>query len=189
MSEQVQVTLRKRLRDSTRGAHEALDAQVSAFDLSTRSGLRCFLAMQVQALSALASVADGAACAPIIRVLRNGARDDLATLSGRVPAPAPAPRHKPHPLALDYVISGSRLGTVVLKRRWQASTDPAVRAATAYFGAPDGIEHWRAFCASTEAIDAAGAVSDSIVADAAGLFDFYGRCAASAASFEKDYHA
>ncbi|SNT02806.1 biliverdin-producing heme oxygenase [Tropicimonas sediminicola] len=184
----VPANLRLRLRSATREAHEALDAQVSAFEISTESGLRSFLAMQVQALSALMPVSGRAGCAPILEPLRDRARDDLAALSGRVPESAPVLEAAPHPLALDYVIAGSRLGTVILKQRWKASTDPAVLAAGNYFGAPDYIACWKDFCTSAAEMDASCAISDRIVADVAGLFDFYRRCAQSAVSCERERH-
>lgn len=65
-----QLNLRQRLREATRGAHDALDARVSTFDLSTRAGLRGFLAVQLQALTGPAHVSADAACEPVVSVLR-----------------------------------------------------------------------------------------------------------------------
>lgn len=179
-------SLRDRLRADTRAAHAALDERVSGFDLATVPGLRGFLTMQARALTALAGVSDGAACAPIITSLGARARVDLARLPGGVPDTGAAKVARPHPLALDYVITGSRLGTRVLKQRWAASADPAVRGVGAYFGAPDHVDAWRAFCNEASVRAGEGAEADRIVADAVALFYFYDTCARSAAPRQKE---
>ena len=171
--------LRTRLRHDTQIEHQRLDACVSQMDLTTVGGLRAFLQMQALALPALLKISDTAHCVPMMRALLHAARSDLVTLAHKDMPPA-------HPLAIDYVVSGSRLGSTILKKRWQSASDPAVHAANAYFSAPDYLACWKTFCATSATIDASAALSDRVIADAAALLDFYRRCALAAMDYEKD---
>lgn len=170
--------LRTQLRAATRGSHAILDGLVSAFDIADRRGLAGFLGMQWSVLSCLHPAAAGAATAPVIEDLLHRAAHDLAHLRHPLPPRAATPL-RPHPLAIDYVVAGSRLGAAVLRERWRASGDPAVQRAGAYFSAPAYLEHWRAFCATAEGVRAAEATG--IVQDAVALFELHIRCARDAA--------
>lgn len=173
--------LRQRLRTGTRAAHEALDARLSDYDIATPEGLGRFLSLQRLALTALEPLSAGAAVAPLLRDMRDHAEADLLRLGwpahDPVPEAFPGDQRPPHPLALDYVIAGSRLGTMVLRKRWAASRDPAVRDARAYFSAPDHTGYWTAFCKTAGAVDAETPLADRVVTDAARLFHFYQHCA------------
>ena len=178
------LSLRLSLRTETSAAHERLDALVSTFDLRTPSGLAAFLSMQA---SALGAISGGPGSAPTLEMaadLAARARADLALLeqAGRLTIPS-LPRDL-DPLAVDYIVSGSRLGTMVLKRRWEASTDRQVRAARNYFTAPSYIETWKSFCAEAESDAFDPARKRKIVNDTNVLFDFYAGCASSTKKLE-----
>lgn len=170
-------TLRKRLRRETHVAHERLDAALSRLDLADPDDLGRFLLSQWRPLAALESVATEKSTADLLRDLRRRAEADLETLGVTRPGPLPPLTFDPHDLAVEYLVAGSRLGSVVLKKRWLASTDDRVRAASAYFTGADHIDRWRAFCHRADAASAEGAEADAITRDAVALFEFYDRSA------------
>lgn len=169
--------LRLRLRCDTRAAHEQLDAVVSRFELTTAEGLGRFMTLHARCLTAILSSNPQCRAHAMLSDLRNRAQHDAVTLcapmaTGACHAPAS------HDLAIDYVMAGSRLGSAVLKRRWQGATVHDVRAADAYFTAPDYISNWMSFCAMAGAEPATGAAADRVVGDARALLDLYARQAA-----------
>ncbi|WP_143089826.1 biliverdin-producing heme oxygenase [Tropicimonas isoalkanivorans] len=172
--------LRGRLRSDTRSSHDRLDRHVSTFDLGEPDGLRSFLAMQLMALTRLEPLAKNSICAPAIHDLRARAEFDLRGLDETTALSCPDLTFTPHPMSVDYVIAGSRVGTAILRKRWLASKNAEVRATSAYFSAPTYMDMWRAFCDRATRETSSGPQADRIVGDAIGLFDFYGHCAASA---------
>ncbi|MEO1640114.1 MAG: biliverdin-producing heme oxygenase [Pseudomonadota bacterium] len=182
-------SLRLRLREDTKTAHRALDVRVSGFDLQRPEGLAGFLAMQSGALQYLLTLDPEPDCAAVMQDLLQRADDDLVTLGARRATLPENALTEAHPLAIDYVIGGSRLGTQVLKQRWATSTHPLVQTADAYFGAPTHIAHWKAFCATAEAMPADSAEADLIVIDARRLFVFYEVCAVAARQVMRGFYA
>ena len=94
----------------------------------------------------------------------------------RLKAPAP-PRLAPLVLhrhgAQDYVLLGSRLGSQLLRRRWQAATDPCLLAAGAYLSLPPLTDQWRGFCDEAGARPADGTDADAELAEAERLFELF----------------
>lgn len=175
-------TLRSRLRADTAERHACLDRAISTIDIATRAGFVRFMQTHQGAFRAV----DAAAPLPALRDLADRAGRDLDQL-GAPEAPAPDGAGPLDPLAVDYVLQGSRLGTKVLKRRWQASDDPEVRAADAYFDAPIDPGGWRATCDALAGQSASGPVADRIVTDALRIFDIF-RTALACAPGEKGQH-
>lgn len=169
-------SLRARLRNDTRGAHDSLDHLVSQFDLATPLGLSCFLQMQSIALRSIAPHAAGAVTFGAVQDLLERAAADLSAL-GRPDQQTRMIAGPLHPFAIDYVIAGSRLGTQVLRKRWQSASDAHVRQADAYFSAPSYIELWKSFCTSAQETYPSGPVADKVVHDADRLFGLYLECA------------
>lgn len=176
MNRDERTSLRGRLRQDTRASHEALDEVVSGFDLATPTGFVRFLQMQVAALGAIAPHAPAAATNVVVSDLLTFACRDLRTMGQALPPPV-AMVTAPHALAIDYVVAGSRLGTQVLRQRWQSAQHAQIRRADAYFAAPSHIDIWQSFCATTGAMPASGDLADQIVGDAETLFDLYQVCA------------
>ena len=135
--------------------------------------------MQSAALRATLPRAQGAATRDCIVDLSARADSDLCTL-GVSPVANVVEMPPLHPLAIDYVIAGSRLGTQVLRQRWRAATDPAVRAAASYFSAPGYIDLWKSFCDTSGAMPAVGVIADRIVSDADRVLAMYLACARAA---------
>lgn len=128
-------------------------------------------------LTAIWPVSTGAACRPMIADLKDRVTEDLDTLGVPVRKGARPFAAAPDPLALDYVLTGSRLGSAILRKRWQSSNDPMVRLAARYCCAPSYIRLWKAVCQTAEQLDSAGSRSNRIVRDTIAIFDFYAACA------------
>jgi heme oxygenase len=179
--------LRARLRGDTRHCHAALDDQVTRLDQQGTEGYARFLLLQWRLFAALEPVSQSAACAPVIRDLTQRAGADLEQL-GRL-APVPRLPLDPHPLAVDYVVSGSRLGAKVLRKRWLDRGLPETAYAGSYLSAPPYMDYWRGYVARAEALPAGGAAADRIVTDATGLFEFCLECIDAESAEGRAVHA
>ncbi|SFR05158.1 hypothetical protein [Poseidonocella sedimentorum] len=182
------MTLRNRLRRDLSASHGVLDERVSLFSLTDRRGFTGFLRMQQAALGRLQQAEAGGLTRALIPALLARTEADLAELNAAPLSPHPAPLHPLDPLAVDYVIAGSRLGTVLLRARWAASENPDVQRAAQYFSAPDGLDIWRAVAETARAMPAETRQADRIVADAAALLTLYGDLAARAALEDASVH-
>ena len=176
MTKKGQDNLRARLRTDTRTSHEELDREVSSFDLTRPDGFACFLRMQATALNTLRGNIMSQASAEMVCDLLERAEADLRQLG----YPVDERQMKldvVHPMAIDYVIAGSRLGTQILKKRWFSATDAKVRSAASYFCAPSYIEAWAAFRANAEKMPSTGPLADQIIRDTDRIFQIYRECA------------
>lgn len=166
-------TLRDRLREDTRAAHDALDRGFARFDLATREGLGGFLAAHRSALAALLSApGEGADQAEALR------REAVTAVEGDLQSLGQEAGRDVAPLSLDpravlYVLLGSRLGLRVLEKRWAEAGDPLVAAAGRLFGLPGQGAAWRRFCAEASAASGKGAEADRVVTDAGRAFGLY----------------
>lgn len=164
-------SLRTRLFEDTKAAHDRTDRLVSGFDLSCARGRAGFFTAQRLALDAMARVPgipdDIAACLG----------DLVARLDADLGAPPrgglPAVRHV-EPLAARYILLGSRIGTQVLARRF-AAADPG--GSSAYFDAPSAKVEWRQLCLALQKLSGRGTMADAVVADAIRLFDLFSAAA------------
>lgn len=173
-------TFRHRLRRDTSSAHATLDTLLSKLDLTTAEGLAPFLVIQNRALRSLAPLSTSAATSAVIRDLidRTGADlDQLGTPGGMAP---PAPSQMVDPMALDYLVAGSRLGTAVLAKRWAQATDPKVQRASAYFAGQSHLELWQSLCHQLSSMPADHCQAEKIINDSNLLFEFYTSCAKDA---------
>ncbi len=165
-------SLRQRLRADLAPSHERLDRFFSDLDVSSRPGLSLFLRAHRAAFAAIRPAPGGRTGRPLLDRMIAAIDADLA----RLDAPAP-PRLPPlalhRPGAQDYVLLGSRLGSQLLRRRWQAATDPCLRAAGAYLSLPPLTDQWRGFCDEAGARPARGAEADADLAEAGRLFELF----------------
>lgn len=170
----MQTDFRMALRKATREDHEKTDLAVSSFDLRSRDGLVGFLAVHHSCFHTMiaAAVVPGDACYEMADMI--GAIEvDLATLDASLSEVPPPALPRLDPLALDYVLAGSRLGTKVLRRVWSASADPSVRRASAYFSKDAPAERWQMVCRALTEVDADGARARRITADTRRLFQLF----------------
>ena len=100
---------------------------------------------------------------------------DLATLDadkGNVAAYLP---DGVDPLAIAYVIGGSRLGSQVLKRRWSQSDCPKVKGANAYFSMPNEALYWQSVCKDLAKLAPGDPRTDRIVGDTKTIFEMFAK--------------
>lgn len=163
-------SLRDRLRADTGPSHETLDLTVAQLDFASREGVLAFLRIQATALGRL----DGEALAlPLLRMvadLRARALEDLAAAGENVRDRNV--RYAFHPVACDYVMSGSRLGDRILRKKW-AEHAAWTTVGTSFFTAPTYGELWEGFCTGSGRLPGHGSDADNIVADAIGLFELF----------------
>ena len=129
--------LRERLRDATSAAHRALDAQLSAFDLTVFSGYRRFLQASAGALLPLEAALIEAGVARMFPDWPERARSaaiaaDLGRLDSAVQATVSVPPlTRSGVLGTMYVLEGSRLGAKFLLKAVADAADPRIDGATA----------------------------------------------------------
>lgn len=164
-------TLRSALRSGTFALHERLDAAASRDDLARLEGLSHFLRLQHAGLHWLQQSGAGKHSAGLLAQLCKALDADLRQLGLD---PRDAPRAAPMPLcrhAVDYIVLGSRLGTVVLKNRWSQSTDAAVQRCCHYFSVPHQPKLWQDLCADLAAQEPDTAQARQSIADAQRIFE------------------
>lgn len=162
-------TFRDLLRLETSVEHDQLDAMLSDLDLTDHRDLGDFFAIHLRAFCAIQPVRPYPGLAELITALE----EDLRTLS--VAAPAPYEGQMYDPLAVAYIIEGSRMGTMVLRKRWQKARDPRVREAAAYFTRPGSPNQWRSLCEELARIPLGTPRAISIIADTRAIFALFAR--------------
>ena len=166
------------LKDQTSSEHDRLDTLLSALDVSSFDGLAGFLAIHRHCFNAMlpAAVPGDDAFAALVEMIRC-IDSDLGALGVECTAGLVPPLGPVHGLALDYVLEGSRLGTKVLRRRWEASDDPRVRAANAYFMITPVPGRWRDVCAALSAVAPDSPEAAQITRDTEKLFALFAQIA------------
>lgn len=162
------------LRDRTSGEHERVDRLLSALDIGSPDGFADFLSIHricFAAMKADAPAEEGgfATLTEMIACIDS----DLASLGIPCDAGSAVSVGPVHVLARDYVLEGSRLGSKVLRRRWEASEDPRVKAADAYFSITPVPGRWREVCAALSAVSPDGPEATRIAEDAGRLFALF----------------
>ncbi|TNJ48425.1 biliverdin-producing heme oxygenase [Phaeobacter sp. B1627] len=165
--------LRLMLRHGLRTAHDALDASVSRFDLTEIDGMIAFLRVQEAALARLPMSQASGPTAAAIADLTERARADLQQRGVSCLQIESPDLSRLHPLAVDYVIGGSRLGAEVLQRRWASGRAAELGVGGQYMSAPRYIDIWRDFCASAADISGGTPLARRICGDASDLFALF----------------
>ena len=182
----MQHSYRHQLRAMTRIDHQRLDDLFSALDIARRVDYAHFVGVHLAVFEVLqrhlapSSLTRQQLLAGLACLQR-----DLAMLGER---PAQM-RHRPaghgempaghdaadglDPLAVDYVVAGSRLGLKVLKTRWAGSADPLVRAAGAYFTQPCAAPAWPEVCRALSTVPLDSARAGAITRDTKRIFDLF----------------
>ena len=179
-------TMRARLRDTTAEAHAALDHRLLALDLTTRAGYRRFLVANAAALLPIEHALEAAGVRGIVADWDERARSramlsDLALLDAEpCPVSANAVLNRARILGALYVLEGSRLGAKYLARQVTRSTDPLVRAATAYLRHGEGRNLWASFLVLLEQENPSAAAEAEMIAGAQWAFSRFTEAAARA---------
>jgi len=143
------MNLRTTLRAATRQDHDRVDQLGGAFDLAQPAGYGAFLLAHAAVLPPLEAALDTAPPQDLPpgwpQRRRAGALlDDLAQLGLEAPQPSnmPAPATAAARVGALYVLEGSRLGGILLRRRL-AEAQPG--APSAYLAHGEGQPLWRTF--------------------------------------------
>jgi hypothetical protein len=107
----------------------------------------------------------------MLQALSAAANTDLDTLG--LPRPAATTLRPVRPLAVDYVVLGSRLGTRVLRRTWLAGKDPRVLAANLYFSQPEHTDLWRTLCGGLSQMPGNDPAAQVVLDDVKALFALF----------------
>lgn len=154
-------SFRHHLRHATMPEHEAVEAAFAPLTADLAATLPVFLTAQRHAFRLLLD-----ACPPGAALISDGTIKDLMDRLDRDLGPAsqtPAAPPRLEPLAVDYLVLGSRLGTEVLRRDMQTRA-PDVPL-PAYFQAPPVSAEWRRLCAELDAVAPDGAEAARIEFD------------------------
>tara|TARA_R110002012_G_scaffold232467_1_gene405291 strand:- start:11008 stop:11565 length:558 start_codon:yes stop_codon:yes gene_type:complete len=184
----MQRDFRHALRDRSRKDHDLVDRMITTLDITRLDDfanflqihLSCFVLMQSRASEPCLSTAT------LSDMIAELAADlDILSAKPKTP-PLPLPR-KLDPLAIDYMVAGSRLGSKILCKRWGASTDPRVRRANNYFGQAGDPKLWPATCRALTAIPADGPRAADIVKDTKTQFQLFAAAYAKIATTETEH--
>ena len=180
----MQRSYRHELRALTRADHARLDDLFSALDITRRVDYARFIGVHLAVFEVLRPhLSPASLTRPQLLAGLACLQRDLATLgqrrleiqAGHGEADGLAP------LAVDYVVAGSRLGLKVLKTRWAGSADPLVRAAGAYFTQPFAASLWPKVCRALSKIPVDSARAGAITRDTRRIFNLFAAAYGSAA--------
>lgn len=165
------------LKAGAQAQHDSVDSLFSRLDFQHYDDYVRFLALQAQGFGVLREQAD-AQCltARLLHQMCAALATDLEALGqalGVRASPDLGLRHRPDPIAIDYVVAGSRLGAQVLARRWAGSKDQRVRSAGSYLGLPTDASLWRAVCAGLSEIDPDSDRAKQVQNDVCAIFDLF----------------
>lgn len=162
----------KRLRDSTRDAHRALDAALSRYDLTDRNHYDAFLRIHWCSLTELRRrwrTEDDAEFAHLLSKLesdlecRSATTTELWCRRTKESAPAQA-------IGVSYVIRGSRLGAASLRRRVPEDFPSAYLSAQLELSWRAFLEQLETFAGSVNPMEISSAVTGARIA-----FGVFGR--------------
>ncbi|SLN44160.1 biliverdin-producing heme oxygenase [Pseudooctadecabacter jejudonensis] len=168
------VNFRHHLRVSTASDHQAVDDIMSNMDVMTHAGFVSFLTVHRMCFDAMSKASPaGHTAKSVLDDLISRIDADLKVLGAPIPSQDPQPLGTLDPLAIDYVVEGSRLGSKVLRRRWEGTSDPVVKSANAYFSHIPPTSRWQQVCSALAEIETAGPRADRIGADTRKLFGIF----------------
>ena len=162
------------LKEQTAADHDAVDDLLSALDVSSADGLEGFLGVHRACFAAMLPIAvPGDSSMQAMTGMIACIERDLATLGAPCDVSSAVTVGPVDVLACDYVLEGSRLGSKVLRRRWEASEDPRVRAADAYFSITPVSGRWREVCDALSAVAPDSPRAAHIIRDTKSLFALF----------------
>ena len=167
---------RHALRALTRADHARLDDLFSALDITRRVDYARFIGVHLAVFEVLRpQLSPASLTRPQLLAGLACLRCDLATLGQRrlETRAGHGEADGLDPLAVDYVVAGSRLGLKVLQARWAGSTDPLVRAAGAYFTQPFAASPWPKVCRALSKVPLESARAGAITRDTRRIFNLF----------------
>lgn len=185
-------TFRHHLRRATRLEHDATEAVFQRFMADPAAHMSWFLSAQWAGLSALRDVAPSGGPSgtsaqqeqhqeyhrastplshPLLQDLCDRLREDCSALGLH---PVFMPALSLDPLATDYIVLGSRLGTEVIRRHLVSDGHHRLPS---YFDAPDATPLWRRHCLALNDVQPETPRAARICADAKRGFALFARAA------------
>ena len=162
------------LKAHTDPSHARVDQAFSQMDIASPAGLIAFLSVHAACFTAMASAQNAQFRGRNhLAELVTSIEHDLDALDVPTPPPLTFKLADCDPLALDYILEGSRLGSQVLARRWASSVDPHVLGAAAYFSRKPNVGPWRNVCDRLAQIAVGSARAEKIKMDTCALFDMF----------------
>ena len=180
----MQRSYRHELKALTRADHARLDDLFSALDITRRADYARFISVHLAVFEVLRPhLSPAGLTRPQLLAGLACLQRDLATLGERrlETEAGHGEANGLDPLAVDYVVAGSRLGLKVLKTRWAGSADPLVRAAGAYFTQPFAASPWPKVCRALSKVPVDSARAGAITRDTKRIFDLFAATYRSAA--------
>lgn len=162
-----EIDFRWQLKLDCRAEHARLDALMSGLDLTEADDLSQFLETHLIAFRAMNVHMVDQSVSALITALDT----DLTTLGHPTSEQDGLDMTAFHPLAGRYIVSGSRLGTQVLRKRWAASNTLRVRSASQYFSQDANPREWQAVCADLARIEIGSAEATQITLDVRRIFE------------------
>ncbi|MCI5038611.1 MAG: biliverdin-producing heme oxygenase [Donghicola eburneus] len=152
--------LLKRLRAETHAVHEELDHLFTPFQDAPLDHLGSFLAAQMAGLTALSTAARVPHDENTL-ILLSETLDRLEQDCRYYELSVPVLRHKRdlHPLAVAYLVIGSRMGTEVLRRNL---IKHGIERVPLYFTPQDYKHAWQDLCARLQGMESCGPEADDI---------------------------
>ena len=180
----MQRSYRHELRALTRADHARLDDLFSALDITRRVDYARFIGVHLAVFEVLRPhLSPAGLTRPQLLAGLACLQRDLATLGQR--RLETQARHGEadglEPLAVDYVVAGSRLGLKVLQAHRAGSADPLVRAAGAYFTQPNAASPWPKVCRALSKVPVDSARASAITRDTRRIFNLFAAAYGSAA--------
>ena len=162
------------LREQTRLDHADMDQIFSNLDIATRSDFIAFERIHLACFEAMTGVETlNKMTNRLLAEIVSGLRADLAVMQQKQPEIEVNPFGQIDPLAVDYVLGGSRMGTKVLRQRWSQSTDQNVKDANVYFNLPADPTFWRDVCDALSKIEMGSVRADKIISDTRQIFELF----------------
>lgn len=162
------------LRQETRVAHDVLDHAFTATDIADPDGFSAFVAVHLACFRAMRSrlISPNLSRATLDMMIA-GLAQDAHVIGISEPAAMPPLADTIDPLAIDYMVAGSRLGSKVLKTRWAQSQNADVQRANAYFGQIADPALWPATCQMLATVPPDSPRAVAIVTDVIALFNYF----------------
>lgn len=166
--------LRYALRQETRKEHAELDRLISTLNITTRSGFGMFLQLHLNCFCAMQSrLSSECRCSPTLEDMILGLQADLAAVSADPMTLATDIPTRLDPLAIDYIVSGSRLGSKILCGIWAQTDDPVIRRAGNYFMQTNDANLWRDTCQALSQVPLDSPRAAMIMTDTRALFGLF----------------
>ena len=170
----METDFRHSLRERSRSDHDRLDRMITSLDIARVSDFALFLRLHLSYFLVMQSrSSDQNISAATLSDMVDGLTADLGIVSRDHPAvdtPLPAALD---PLAVDYMVAGSRLGSKILRKRWGASADPIVQNANNYFRKTGDPNLWPDVCRALSAVPMESERARAIVKDTKTLFQLF----------------